>query len=192
MSIWSKELIINLSDNFSLNIPLTCIDNESGFHIYSFNLMGKAKYNTKLAELLSEKLAGTDFDVIVCAESKSIALAQELCRIRDMEKYVVIRKSRKSYMADAVFAKVKSITTQTTQTLWLDGEDSEYLKSRKILIFDDVISTGSTLDGLYSLLDAYKNQIVANACILTEDTQWTAYKGVPVISLGHLPLPGII
>ena len=192
MSNWAKELVINLSDNFSLKMPLTCIDSETGFHIYSFNLMGKAKYNTKLAELLYSALEEIEFDVIVCAESKSIALTQELCRILGMEKYVVIRKSRKNYMSDAIHAEVKSMTTDTSQTLWLDGEDAEYLKQRKILIFDDVISTGSTLDGLYSLLEPYKSHIVACACILTEETQWTEYKGIPIVSLGHLPLPGVI
>jgi len=192
MNNWPKELVIDLSDNFSLKMPLTCIDSETDFYIYSFNLMGKAKYNTVLAELLSKALEGIVFDVIVCAESKSIALTQELCRIRDMEKYVVIRKSRKSYMADAVCAEIKSMTTEASQALWLDGEDAEYLKSRKILIFDDVISTGGTLDGLYSLLESYKSQITANACILTEDKRWEEYMGIPVISLGHLPLPGII
>jgi len=192
MKSWPEELILDLSPDFSLKMPLTCIDGETNFHIYSFNLMGKAKYNTALAELLSKALKNIDFDVIVCAESKSIALTQELSRILNMEKYIVIRKSHKSYMSGAVYAQVKSITTDAPQTLWLDGEDAEYLKNRKILIFDDVISTGSTLDGLYSLLDAYKAQITANACILTEATPWTEYNGIPVISLGHLPLPGVL
>ena len=192
MKNWPDQLTITLSGDFNLTMPLVCINPETGFHIYSFNLMGKTGNNTKLANLLSRKLRALKFDVIVCAESKSIALAQELCRIQGLDKYVVIRKSRKSYMAEAFKAEVKSMTTDSSQTLWLDGEDAEYLKDRKMLILDDVISTGGTFDGIYNLLNPFKEQIVASACVFTEDTQWTEFRGVPVISLGHLPLPGII
>ena len=98
---------------------------------------------------------------------------------------MVLRKSYKPYMGNALKAETLSITTGQPQVLILDEKDSDLIKGRKVVILDDVISTGSTLQGMRMILDKANASVVAEAAILTEGdrAQW-----MHIISLGHLPL----
>ena len=98
---------------------------------------------------------------------------------------MVLRKSYKPYMGNALKAETLSITTGQPQVLILDEKDSDLIKGRKVVILDDVISTGSTLQGMRMILDKANANVVAEAAILTEGdrAQW-----MHIISLGHLPL----
>ena len=88
-------------------------------------------------------------------------------------------------MGDATIAKTLSITTGAPQTLILDEKDSNLIKNKKVILIDDVVSTGSTLKGMHQLMAKAKAEVLAETAILTEGDQeeWDH-----VISLGHIPL----
>ena len=176
----------------SYDLPLTV--SPTGFGIYSFNLMGKAKINVECAKLLKEKItaSGLPFDIFLTAESKAIGLTDELARLYGHYEYIVLRKSRKLYMTDPIEIDVKSITTPEPQKFYLGSEDYDILRGKKIVAVDDVISTGGTMRAFFEMARQIGFSIVIIATVLTEGTQWTEYSGVPVVNIDHIPLPGQI
>ena len=122
--------------------------------------------------------------MIITAESKGIPLAYEMAR-QSGKTYVVARKSVKLYMQDVVSVQVKSITTANEQTLHLDGEKAALLKGRRVLIVDDVISTGESLKALESLVKQAGGIIAAEAAVLAEGD--AADRG-DILFLDPLPL----
>ncbi len=133
--------------------------------IAAFILFGDVEITTKSAEELLKKVP--DFDVILTAEAKGIPLAYEISR-QSGKPYVVARKSVKLYMKNVISINVKSITTDSNQTLFLDGEKAKLLKDKRVLIVDDVISTGESLGVLQQLCREADGNIVGNAAILAE------------------------
>ncbi len=108
-----------------------------------------------------------DFDVILTAESKGIPLAYEMSR-QSGKPYVVARKSVKLYMTDPVSVTVKSITTADEQTLYLSQEKAAMLKGKKIILADDVISTGESISALVKLTEAAGGEVAGKAAVLAE------------------------
>ena len=155
-----------------------------GLKIAILNILGDTEFVQVCAKELALKLKDTDYDVLVTAEAKSIPLAYALSA-ETKKPYVVLRKSYKPYMGDALTAETLSITTGQPQTLILDEKDRELVKGGKVVIVDDVISTGSTLQGMRMILDKAGATVVAETAIFTEGdrAQWSN-----IISLGHLPL----
>jgi adenine phosphoribosyltransferase len=155
-----------------------------GLKIAILNILGDTELVQASARELAVKLKDTEYDVLVTAEAKSIPLAYALS-VETKKPYVVLRKSYKPYMGDALSAETLSITTGQPQILLLDEKDREMIKNRKVVIVDDVISTGSTLQGMRMILDKAQALVVAEAAILTEGdrAQW-----MHIIALGHLPL----
>jgi adenine phosphoribosyltransferase len=133
---------------------------------------------------IAKRLAGFEYDVIVTAEAKSIPLAHALS-VETRKPYVVLRKVYKPYMGVALSAETHSITTGDAQMLYLDEKDHEILRGKKVVILDDVISTGSTLQGMRLLMKKAQAELVAEAAVFTEGdpSDWEG-----IISLGHLPL----
>lgn len=125
-----------------------------------------------------------DFDVLITAESKGIPLAYEMSR-QSGKKYILARKSRKLYMSKPIEVEVKSITTSKLQKLYLDIDDMEYIRGKKVLIVDDVVSTGESLAALQVLVDKAGGQAVGNAAVLAEGD---AAKRDDIIFLEALPL----
>lgn len=123
-------------------------------------------------------------DVIITAESKGIPLAYEMARQLEI-KYIVARKSVKLYMKDPISVEVKSITTAAKQMLHLAGAEAEYLKGKRILVVDDVISTGESLAALETLIAQAGGNIVAKCCVLAEGD---AIDRKDIIYLEELPL----
>lgn len=125
-----------------------------------------------------------DFDVIFTAESKGIPLAYEMSR-QCGKPYVVARKSVKLYMKDPIAVKVNSITTAAEQTLYLSADKAEMIRGKRILIADDVISTGESLNALEQLAEAAGGIVSAKAAVLAEGD---AADRTDIVFLEKLPL----
>ncbi len=123
-------------------------------------------------------------DVIITAESKGIPLAYEMAR-QLCKPYIVARKSVKLYMTNPVSVAVKSITTANEQTLYLSEEKAELIKGKRVLIVDDVISTGESLIALEKLVTEAGGEITAKAAVLAEGD---AADRDDIIFLEKLPL----
>lgn len=155
-----------------------------GLKIAILNILGDTELVQACARTLAEKLKELQYDILVTAEAKSIPLAHALS-VETKKPYVVLRKAYKPYMGAALQAETLSITTGQPQILILDEKDVEMMRGKKVVVVDDVISTGSTLQGMRMILDKAGSSVVAEAAIFTEGdrAQWQN-----IISLGHLPL----
>lgn len=167
-----------------LKRELRLFEIKPGLRIAILNILGDTELVQACAKELAQKLKNTEYDLLVTAEAKSIPLAYALS-VETRKPYVVLRKTYKPYMGDALKAETLSITTGQPQTLILDEKDIELMTGRKVVIVDDVISTGSTLQGMHMVLEKAGASVVREAAILTEGdrAQW-----MHIISLGHLPL----
>ena len=167
-----------------LKRDLRLFEIKPGLKIAILNILGDTEFVQACARELAKELRDTNYDVLVTAEAKSIPLAHALS-VETKKPYVVLRKSYKPYMGDALKAETLSITTGQPQTLILDEKDVDLMKGKKVVIVDDVISTGSTLQGMRMILNKAGSIVVAEAAIFTEGdrAQWSN-----IISLGHLPL----
>ncbi len=155
-----------------------------GLRIAILNILGDTELVEACARALGEKLSAVDYDVLVTAEAKSIPLAHALSVVT-RKPYVILRKAYKPYMGDALQAETLSITTGQPQTLFLDEKDRELMKGKRVIIVDDVISTGSTLQGMRLLLQRAGAEVAGEAAIFTEGER---AKWADIISLGHLPV----
>ena len=109
-----------------------------------------------------------EYDYIITAEAKGIPLAHEMARQAGNAKYILARKGPKLYMRDIFEVTVNSITTAKEQHLYLDGADAELMKGKKILIVDDVISTGESLTALEALVEKAGGIVCGRMAILAE------------------------
>ena len=155
-----------------------------GLKIAVLNILGDTELVEAAASALAERLAAVGYDLLVTAEAKSIPLIHALS-VRTHRPYVVLRKSYKPYMGETIQAETLSITTGAPQTLYLDEKDHELVKNQRVVLVDDVISTGSTLQGMRLVLSKAGAEVVAEAAIFTEGerAQWQN-----IIALGHLPV----
>lgn len=136
-------------------------------YIAGFVIFGDVELTEKCAhELL--KLAPSEYDYMITAESKGIPLIHEMARQSGQNKYILARKAPKLYMRNVVKCEVKSITTEKVQMLCLDGADAELIKGKKILIVDDVISTGESTRALEVLVEKAGGEVVDRLAILAE------------------------
>lgn len=135
--------------------------------IASFVLLGDAELTDYAAkELLAFMPA--DFDYLVTLESKGIPLAQELSRLTDHPQFVVLRKSIKDYMRAPIKLPVNAITTSAPQELVLDGTDADRLVAKRVVIVDDVISSGGSLTAARALIEQAGATVVGQLAILAE------------------------
>ena len=155
-----------------------------GLRIAIINILGDVELVEACANELAKRLQGLAYDTILTAETKSIPIAHMLSRATGVP-YVVLRKNWKPYMGDAIRAETLSITTGKPQTLILDQKDIPLIQNKRVIILDDVISTGSTLQGMKLITEKAGGEVVKEVAILTEGdpSQWS-----DVLSLGHLPL----
>jgi adenine phosphoribosyltransferase len=155
-----------------------------GLRIAILNILGDTELVQACARELGKKLKEVKFYILVTAEAKSIPLAYALS-VEMRKPYVILRKSYKPYMGDALRAETLSITTGQPQLLVLDEKDRELLKGKQVVIVDDVISTGSTLQGMRMVIEKAGAKVAKEAAILTEGER---SKWEQIVSLGHLPL----
>jgi adenine phosphoribosyltransferase len=146
------------------DLPLCPISDS--LNIAAFILFGDVELTEKCAEALYEK--APEHDVMITAESKGIPLIHAMCRLSGKNRYVLARKSVKLYMHDVVRCETQSITTSARQTLYINGDDADYMKGKRVLIVDDVISTGGSLESLENLVRQSGGEIVGKMTILAE------------------------
>lgn len=163
------------------DLPLCPIG--TNLYIGAFILFGDVELTEKCAKALYEK--APDHDVMITAESKGIPLVHAMCAASGKNRYVLARKSVKLYMKDVVACETQSITTAAKQTLYIDGEDAAYMKGKRVLIVDDVISTGGSLESLENLVRLAGGEIVGKMTILAEGQ---AAERDDIIYLEKLPL----
>ncbi len=155
-----------------------------GLRIAILNILGDTELVQACAKALADLLKDVEFDALVTAETKSIPLAYALS-LETNKPYVILRKSYKPYMGNAMQAETLSITTGEPQTLYLDEKDLRFMENKRVIILDDVISTGSTLQGMRLLMQRTGANVVGEAAIFTEGER---AKWSKIISLGHLPV----
>jgi len=185
-SKWPSVWKIRIDEELEIELPLVEIGDD--FYIYSFDMTGESKWNRHAAQALTKKLAGYSYDGFVTVQTKSSGLCQEMAR--NMDSYLELRKAPKSFMKDPKHVTVESITTQGKQELWIGREKYEKFRGKKLCFVDDVVSTGGTVDAALLMAKEIGFEISVIACVLTEGEERIHYKGIPLVSLGHIPLPG--
>jgi adenine/guanine phosphoribosyltransferase-like PRPP-binding protein len=163
---------------------LPLVEVAPGVRIALFNMLGDAEIVKLSAAALAERLRDVDADVLVTAETKSIPLVYQLALDVGLP-WVVLRKAYKPYMGTAVAVETLSITTGEPQTLYLAEPDHDKLAAKRVIVVDDVVSTGSTLKGMRELVALAGGEIVAEAAVFTEGD---ASLEQGIIALGHLPV----
>ena len=150
--------------------------------IAAFIMFGDVEMTEKTASELLKICP--EHDVVVTAEAKGIPLCYEMAR-QGCRNYVIARKGVKVYMRNPIDAEVDSITTANHQKLYLGENDAEFLKDKRVLIVDDVISTGNSLKALENLVEKTGANIVGKAAVLAEGD---AKDRKDIIFLEELPL----
>ena len=152
-------------------------------YIAGFVIFGDPELTTACAkELLAN---APEFDYMITAEAKGIPLVHEMARLNGNQKYMLARKGPKLYMTNILSSSVKSITTEKVQTLYLDGADAELMKGKRILVIDDVISTGESLLALEKLIEEAGGTVAGRMAILAEGD---AIKRDDIYYIEELPL----
>ena len=152
-------------------------------YIAGFVIFGDQELTVACAKALLER--APEYDYIITAEAKGIPLAHEMARQSGAKKYFLARKAPKLYMSGVFEVAVKSITTAKEQRLYLDTADAELMKGKRILVVDDVISTGESLLALEALVNKAGGEIVGRMAILAEGD---AQAREDLIYLEKLPL----
>jgi adenine phosphoribosyltransferase len=167
-----------------LKRSLPLVEVAPGLRIAVLNILGDTELVEACARDLADRLRAKTFDLLVTAEAKSIPLAHAMAVV-SKKRYVVLRKVYKAYMGEVIKVETVSITTGVPQTLHLDQKDRSLVYGKKVVLVDDVISTGSTLKGMAEVMKLAGAQVVGEAAIFTEGD---AERWKHVIALGHLPL----
>ena len=162
-------------------LPLCPISDE--LMIGAFVIFGDPELTTACAQTLLDRAPA--YDYLISAEAKGIPLVHEMARLAGNQKYFLARKGPKLYMDGVFKAEVRSITTDRQQTLYLDGADARLMKGKRILIVDDVISTGESLRALEHLVETAGGEICGRMAILAEGD---AQAREDLIYLEKLPL----
>ena len=152
-------------------------------YIAGFVIFGDQELTVACARDLLER--APEYDYIITAEAKGIPLAHEMARQAGDAKYILARKGPKLYMRDIFDVTVRSITTAKEQRLYLDGADAELMKGKRILIVDDVISTGESLAALEALVEKAGGIVCGKMAVLAEGD---AQDRKDLIYLEKLPL----
>lgn len=163
------------------DLPICPVNDK--LYIAGFVIFGDQELTVACARELLKR--APEYDYILTAEAKGIPLAHEMARQAGDAKYILARKAPKLYMRDIFSVTVNSITTAREQRLYLDGADAALIKGKKILIVDDVISTGESLKALEALVEKAGGEICGRMAILAEGD---AQERTDLIYLEKLPL----
>ncbi len=145
-------------------LPLCRVTDE--LYIGAFIVFGDPELTTACAEHMLKK--APEYDYVITAEAKGIPLAHEMARLDGNRKYFVARKKPKLYMTGVFETTVKSITTEGEQKLYLDVADAELMRGKKILIVDDVVTTGESIAAVEKLVNEAGGIVCGRMCVLAE------------------------
>lgn len=163
------------------DLPLCKVSDD--LYIGAFVIFGDVELTVHCAAELLKR--APEYDYLIAPEAKAIPLLYEMARQSGAEKYFLARKKAKAYMQGVLTVNVKSITTEGVQTLVLDAEDAKQLKDKRVLILDDVISTGESLRAMEELCRQVGANVVGKMAVLAEGD---AINRDDIIVLGQLPL----
>ena len=177
------------SDSYAVEVAglrrqLPLFEVAPGVRIAIVNILGDSELVLAASKHLAARLKGVSADLLVTAEAKSIPLAFALANDLKLP-WVVLRKNYKPYMGNATQTETLSITTGQPQKLFLDEKDRALIEGKRVILVDDVISTGSTLQGMQLLVNNVGGEVVARAAIFTEGDR---AKWQDITALGHLPV----
>jgi len=162
-------------------LPL-CPVNED-LYIAAFVIFGDVELTVHCAEELLRR--APEYDYMIAPEAKSIPLIYEMARQSGAENYFIARKAAKAYMSGVFETDVKTITTQGVQKLIIDTADAERIRGKRVLILDDVISTGGALRAVETLVEQAGGIVAGKMCILAEGD---SAEREDIICLAKLPL----
>ena len=146
------------------DLPLCPIHDD--LTIAGFVIFGDVELTCACAKALLEK--APDFDYMVAPEAKAIPLVHEMARQSGRNEYFLVRKKKKAYMQNVFAVADHSITTEGDQMLYMDGNDAEKIRGKRVLILDDVISTGGSIAAVESLVNQAGGIVAARMAILAE------------------------
>lgn len=163
------------------DLPLCRVADD--LYIGAFVIFGDVELTVHCAAELLKR--APEYDYLIAPEAKAIPLLYEMARQSGAEKYFLARKKAKAYMSGVFSVDVTSITTQGVQTLVIDAEEAKQMQGKRILILDDVISTGESLRAMEVLVEKAGGVIAGKMAILAEGD---AAKRDDIIALALLPL----
>jgi len=137
-------------------------------YIGAFICFGDAELTVACAREMLKLVPADSYDYLFTAEAKSIPLIHEMARQSGAEKYFIARKGAKAYMPDPICVEDKSITTAGVQQLYLGRDDAELISGKRILLIDDVISTGGSLKAMEALVEQAGGEVVGKIAVLAE------------------------
>ena len=163
-------------------LPLCKVSDD--LYIGAFIMFGDAEITVACArELLAR--APKDYDYLLTAEAKSIPLIHEMARQSGAKKYFIARKGPKVYMPDPLHVEDQSITTAGVQKLYLGRDDADLIRGKRILLMDDVISTGGSIHAMEALVNMAGGTVVGRIAVLAEGD---AQNRKDIVYLGKLPV----
>ena len=177
-----------MAKTYTLNVAgltreLTICKVNDHMDIAAFIMLGDAELTVAAAAELLKKCP--DFDILLTAEAKSIPLIHEMARQSGAREYFVARKGLKVYMPHPLHVTVRSITTQHDQDLYLSGEEADKIRGKRVLIVDDVISTGESLRAMEELVEKAGGTVAGRMAVLAEGD---AQNRKDIVYLGKLPV----
>ena len=164
-------------------LPLCKVTEE--LYIGAFICFGDAELTVACARELLKLVSAEDYDYMLTAEAKSIPLIHEMARQSGAKKYFIARKGAKAYMPDPICVEDRSITTAGVQKLYLGRDDAELIRGKRILLVDDVISTGGSLHAMEELVKLAGGTVADRLAVLAEGD---AQKRTDIKFLAPLPL----
>jgi len=163
------------------SLPLCPLNDE--LYIGAFVMFGQCELTVSCAKELLKKVP--EYDYIITAEAKGIPLAYEMAKQAVDDAYIVARKKKKLYMNGVFEVNVQSITTEGGQYLYLGGDEAKLIKGKRILVVDDVISTGASVKAVEHLVEQAGGTVAGRVCVLAEGD---AAKRDDIIFINELPL----
>ena len=165
-------------------LPLTFVSKNT--RLASFNLLGDVELVDRLADVLYEKLKDVEFDFLVGPEVKVVPLIHGVALRLGHKRFVVCRKSVKPYMLAPVILKPLAYFPKHVRQLVLGGRDAALLSGKKVVIMDDVVSTGVTIRMMEKLMEKVGATVVKTVCVLRQGEQFDKMENL--IFLAELPV----